>query len=343
MKCKTLDDFKAFSGLLSAMIIAKHGTNPFYAAFILQFMRDVCEPLRDVDTRKTASAITVLANEKQTAAKDALAGSKKKSKGAARPGLNGKSVGCGRAADVGTYEEALDDSGDYDDFVRRIASRSCADEGADVIISSIRPRRRFDRESGTETESVACLTALHTIPSVFVDSESFHARGTTAIQTHFDLISLSPSAMVTPLSRQLHTSSKVTDKLAAHGPDAPYYTFEVFPPKTEIGTANLVDRIERMSSLNPTWLHVTWGAGGSTQERSLDLAGAAQAMGLDTCLHVTCTNMEQTVLDAALAVRPPPKLFRTDRVPCSGPRTSGLLTSWLYVEVRAIPCARRGN
>lgn len=57
-----------------------------------------------------------------------------------------------------------------------------------------------------------------------------------------------------------------------------------------------------MSSLDPTWLHVTWGAGGSTQERSLDLAGAAQGLHLDTCLHLTCTNMEQSVLDATLKV-----------------------------------------
>lgn len=118
---------------------------------------------------------------------------------------------------------------------------------------------------------------------------------------------------------------KITDKIAALPPGSPYYSFEVkhdllaphrfrpltahgcldqvFPPKTEIGTANLVDRIERMTALAPTWLHVTWGAGGSTQERSLELAGAAQALGVDTCLHLTCTNMEQRVLDQALKVR----------------------------------------
>ena len=55
-----------------------------------------------------------------------------------------------------------------------------------------------------------------------------------------------------------------------------------------------------MRSLNPAWIHVTWGAGGSTQERSLELAGAAQDLGLDVCLHLTCTNMEQSVLDTTL-------------------------------------------
>ena len=114
MECRTDADFERFSSALSALIVTKHGKHPLYSKFMLRFVKDVCAPLRDVDTRKTASALTVLANEKQTAAKDALAGSKKKSKGAAKPGLT--KVGC--RADVGTYEEALDDSGEYDDFVR---------------------------------------------------------------------------------------------------------------------------------------------------------------------------------------------------------------------------------
>ncbi|GAA5966445.1 hypothetical protein JCM21900_004421 [Sporobolomyces salmonicolor] len=103
-----------------------------------------------------------------------------------------------------------------------------------------------------------------------------------------------------PELRQQHHSQKVSERIASLAPDAPYYTFEVFPPKTDIGLANLVDRIDRMSSLSPTWMHVTWGAGGSTQERSLELAGASQGMGLDTCLHLTCTNMQEGVLDRTL-------------------------------------------
>ncbi|KAL8292881.1 hypothetical protein RQP46_000575 [Phenoliferia psychrophenolica] len=99
--------------------------------------------------------------------------------------------------------------------------------------------------------------------------------------------------------------AKVTSKLAALPPDTPFYTFEVFPPKTDIGTSNLIDRLERMTALDPAWVHVTWGAGGSTHETSLDLAGAAQGMGIDTCLHLTCTNMLKDVLDGALEVNPP--------------------------------------
>lgn len=61
------------------------------------------------------TALTVLSNEKKQEAKDLIGGKKKATK---RPALGAsKTVGAGRA-DTGTYEEALDDSGDYDDFVR---------------------------------------------------------------------------------------------------------------------------------------------------------------------------------------------------------------------------------
>ena len=100
-----------------------------------------------------------------------------------------------------------------------------------------------------------------------------------------------------------HLKLKVCPPLLSSLLRRPSRSPQVFPPKTAIGTTNLVDRIERMTSLNPTWVHVTWGAGGSTQERSLDLAGATQGLGVDACLHLTCTNMEQTVLDRALKVR----------------------------------------
>lgn len=67
--------------------------------------------------------------------------------------------------------------------------------------------------------------------------------------------------------------------------------------------SNLMDRMNRMSGLGPSWVAVTWGAGGTTQERSLYLAEAAmEQTGLNPCLHLTCTNMEKSKLDQTLAV-----------------------------------------
>lgn len=63
-------------------------------------------------------------------------------------------------------------------------------------------------------------------------------------------------------------------------------------------------RISRLSSFDPLAISVTWGAGGSTKDRSLDLAGLAQSeYGIDTLLHLTCTNMEKGMVDDALRVR----------------------------------------
>ncbi|GAA5803625.1 methylenetetrahydrofolate reductase-domain-containing protein [Helicostylum pulchrum] len=79
------------------------------------------------------------------------------------------------------------------------------------------------------------------------------------------------------------------------------YSFEYFPPKTELGFANLVDRLGRMSQLEPEFISCTWGAGGSTHDRTLELCSTAQSLyGLDTLMHLTCTNMEKEKVDIAL-------------------------------------------
>lgn len=55
------------------------------------------------------------------------------------------------------------------------------------------------------------------------------------------------------------------------------------------------------STLRPLFVNVTWGAGGSTSSRSLELAEICQRqLGLTTCLHLTCTNMKRKVIDEAL-------------------------------------------
>ena len=54
-------------------------------------------------------------------------------------------------------------------------------------------------------------------------------------------------------------------------------------------------------ALRPLFVTVTWGAGGSTSARSLELAEVCQRqLGLTTCLHLTCTNMSKRIVDEAL-------------------------------------------
>ncbi|OJJ08007.1 hypothetical protein ASPVEDRAFT_47197 [Aspergillus versicolor CBS 583.65] len=95
---------------------------------------------------------------------------------------------------------------------------------------------------------------------------------------------------------------KITDKIAALPPNANYFSLEFFPPKTQMGFANLQARLERMAqALRPLFVTVTWGAGGSTAARSLELAEICQRqLQLTTCLHLTCTNMSRALVDQAL-------------------------------------------
>ena len=47
------------------------------------------------------------------------------------------------------------------------------------------------------------------------------------------------------------------------------YSFEYFPPKTDQGVENLMERIQRMGMANPMWVDITWGAGGTSSETTL--------------------------------------------------------------------------
>ncbi|KAG7192323.1 uncharacterized protein KQ657_002042 [Scheffersomyces spartinae] len=94
----------------------------------------------------------------------------------------------------------------------------------------------------------------------------------------------------------------VKQKIAALKNDEKFISFEFFPPKTEAGFRNLYARLQRMLALNPLFVTVTWGAGGSTSEKSLDLAATCQKeLGLTTILHLTCTNTNKEIIDKALA------------------------------------------
>ncbi|KAI1763019.1 MTHFR-domain-containing protein [Hypoxylon sp. FL1150] len=95
---------------------------------------------------------------------------------------------------------------------------------------------------------------------------------------------------------------KITDKIAALPAGSNYFSLEFFPPKTAMGFSNLRDRLDRMArALRPLFVNVTWGAGGSTATKSLELAEICQReLNLTTCLHLTCTNMSRKMIDRTL-------------------------------------------
>ncbi len=102
---------------------------------------------------------------------------------------------------------------------------------------------------------------------------------------------------------------KIIDKLtnAYKNPTStPFFSFEFFPPKTEAGTENLYLRMERMTALQPMFVDVTWGAGGSTKDLTMAISQYSQMyFGVEVLMHLTCTNLTveelKQILNAARA------------------------------------------
>jgi methylenetetrahydrofolate reductase (NADPH) len=68
----------------------------------------------------------------------------------------------------------------------------------------------------------------------------------------------------------------------------PTYSFELFPPKTEAGMEKLGTTIAELSSVNPAYFSVTYGAGGSTQERTFETVDLLCRRGIATAPHLSC-------------------------------------------------------
>ena len=96
----------------------------------------------------------------------------------------------------------------------------------------------------------------------------------------------------------MHISQKLAQ---SHANGKATFSFEFFPPKTAQGVQNLYDRMDRMHDLGPTFIDVTWGAGGRHAQLTCEMVNAAQShYGLETCMHLTCTDMSKEKIDDAL-------------------------------------------
>jgi len=66
------------------------------------------------------------------------------------------------------------------------------------------------------------------------------------------------------------------------------FSFEFFPPKSEEGASKLRIVRDELAKLGPKYVSVTFGAGGSTQEGTVDTVREMLAAGLDTAPHLSC-------------------------------------------------------
>jgi methylenetetrahydrofolate reductase (NADPH) len=66
------------------------------------------------------------------------------------------------------------------------------------------------------------------------------------------------------------------------------FSFEFYPPKTEEGAAHLQIVHSKLAELNPDFFSVTFGAGGSTRDKTFDTVVAIQEKGIAAAPHLSC-------------------------------------------------------
>src|ERR1700694_2095280 len=151
----------------------------------------------------------------------------------------------------------------------------------------------------------------------------------------------SPSRTRTGLSRRCSAISPISSRSAASGvcpvspsaglhnrrmridqilaAQAPVFSFEFFPPKTEAGGRNLYGALAELQLLEPSFVSVTYGAGGSTREKTIEIVKrikdehSLEAMAHFTCVGATVPELRGTLdemrgagIDNVLALRGDP-------------------------------------
>jgi methylenetetrahydrofolate reductase (NADPH) len=83
--------------------------------------------------------------------------------------------------------------------------------------------------------------------------------------------------------------------------DGPVFSFEFFPPKTEAGERNLYAALAELGTLDPSFVSVTYGAGGSTREKTIEIVKRIREQyGLEAMAHFTCVGATEPELRATL-------------------------------------------
>lgn len=81
---------------------------------------------------------------------------------------------------------------------------------------------------------------------------------------------------------------KIIDRL---NEDRIHISFEVFPPKTDAGFDKVMDATDRIAKLNPSYISVTYGAGGGTSKNTARIASHIKDdLGILSLAHLTCAS-----------------------------------------------------
>jgi methylenetetrahydrofolate reductase (NADPH) len=118
---------------------------------------------------------------------------------------------------------------------------------------------------------------------------------------------------------------RIDEILADQDPPTPVFSFEFFPPKTQAGERNLYAALAELKTLEPSFVSVTYGAGGSTREKTIEIVKQIREQyGLEAMAHFTCVGatveqlratlgeMQSAGIDNVLALRGDPPAGQAD-------------------------------
>ncbi len=119
---------------------------------------------------------------------------------------------------------------------------------------------------------------------------------------------------------------------ALYASGKPIISFELFPPKTEGGMQSLFEHLQELVNCKPAYITCTYGAGGSTRERTLEVLSAVRERHpqLPIASHLTCVDNSPDDLrayirramaigvDRIVALRGDPPEGRPDATPAAG-------------------------
>src|SRR5882672_1847679 len=81
----------------------------------------------------------------------------------------------------------------------------------------------------------------------------------------------------------------------------PVFSFEFFPPKDDTATETLMDVVRSLRDLKPDYVSVTYGAGGSTRARTLELVTRIKReIGIEAMAHLTCVGHSKQEIHTVL-------------------------------------------
>ena len=97
---------------------------------------------------------------------------------------------------------------------------------------------------------------------------------------------------------------RITDMLRfAAERGEPVFSFEFFPPRNDAGVVSLFDSLRALRPLAPAFVSVTWGAGGSSRGRTLEMVTRIKhETEIEAMAHLTCVGASRKELEEQLAV-----------------------------------------